>query len=176
MHDSARSNTECSAPRSSTRMIDVDCYRIVRDALTLEHAWHLIAARDIAQGTTILAIEGVECAMPTRHSVQFGPRLHITPPAGLVDGSDTLPNIEGHMDGHFGWRYLDHSCAPNCTLDGRLLIAIRPIRAGEKISFDYETTEHTISSPFKCSCGSCDGRMIVGHGARSRASSRATRA
>jgi hypothetical protein len=56
-----------------------------------------------------------------------------------------------------------HSCEPNCCIDlpDRAMVAIRPIAAGEAISFDYETTESWFSHPFWCQCGSrrCRGRI-----------------
>lgn len=144
-------------------------YRIAPDARGIGYAWHVIAARTIPAGARVLSIEGVECEAPTRHSIQFGDALHVTPHAGLEDGCDTAPQCEGH----YGWRYLDHACAPNCALVGRSLVALRDIAEGETISFDYETTEHTISAPFQCDCGACGGRMIVGYALRDTANSRA---
>ncbi len=134
------------------------CYRVTQDARGAAFPWHLVATVDIRPGTQILVIEGVESRSPTRHSIQFGPTTHIAPPDDLIDGSNTSL----HQSGDFGWRYLDHSCDPNCVLEGRTLVARRPIARGEKICFDYESTEHTLSEPFRCACGTCDGRMIRG--------------
>jgi len=37
-------------------------------------------------------------------------------------------------------RYINHSCDPNCTINDRAeVVAIRPIKAGEEITFDYVT-------------------------------------
>jgi hypothetical protein len=49
-----------------------------------------------------------------------------------------------------------HSCEPNCRVSfrDRALVAIKPIIAGGQISFDYRSTEHQISHPFDCLCGS----------------------
>ncbi len=145
------------------------CYRIATELRGEELHWHVLAACDILQGTRVLLIEGVESGSPTRHSIQFGQFTHIAPPTGLLEGADTSPT----QAGHFGWRYLDHSCDPNCVFEGRALIACRPIREGEKICFDYEVTEHTLSAPFRCACGACDGRMIRGHAHRAATPARA---
>src|SRR5580658_9887092 len=42
-----------------------------------------------------------------------------------------------------------HACEPNCRLDleGRLMVALRSIAAGEAITYDYETTERWFSHP-----------------------------
>ncbi len=56
-----------------------------------------------------------------------------------------------------------HACEPNCRLDlaDRLALAVRPIAAGEAITYDYEATERWFSHPFWCQCGArrCRGRI-----------------
>jgi uncharacterized protein len=56
-----------------------------------------------------------------------------------------------------------HACEPNCRLDleGRVAVALRPIAAGEAVTYDYETTERWFSHPFWCQCGArrCRGRI-----------------
>ena len=58
--------------------------------------------------------------------------------------------------------YLNHSCNPNGALvTKRLLIALRPIAAGEEITMDYSLTD---SDPFweiKCSCGAPSCRKHI---------------
>ena len=44
----------------------------------------------------------------------------------------------------------------------RVLTAVRTIQPGEQISFDYNTTEYEMASPFRCHCGQCDGIEIRG--------------
>jgi hypothetical protein len=62
---------------------------------------------------------------------------------------------------------VNHSCDPNCGV--RLnasgapdLVARRPIRAGEEVTFDYAMRNHTIDHfPIRCRCGAriCRGRI-----------------
>jgi hypothetical protein len=48
---------------------------------------------------------------------------------------------------------INHCCQPNCGLSGQIaLVALRPIRPGEEITFDYATTD---SSEFLCFSVSC---------------------
>ncbi len=58
---------------------------------------------------------------------------------------------------------VSHSCDPNCQIDlqGRVLVALKTIAAGEPISFDYQTTERRFAHPFDCLCGfsGCRGRI-----------------
>jgi len=57
--------------------------------------------------------------------------------------------------------FLNHSCDPNCYIDFNTLnlVALKEIRPGEELCFDYNTTEYDLVNlirpcPFKCGCGS----------------------
>jgi len=113
---------------------------------------HLIAAERIEAGTSILELDGIVLDTPDRYSVQVGVNAHLRPPADAADNDDA-----------YLWRYLNHACTPNAAFFGRRLVAMTTIRAGEEISFDYNTTEWDMSSPFRCSCGRCDGREVRGY-------------
>jgi SET domain-containing protein len=69
-------------------------------------------------------------------------------------------------------RWINHSCAPNCDAvieDKRIWIyAIRDIRAGEELAYDYQLqldTRHTPAAKkmYACSCGSrrCRGTLLA---------------
>jgi hypothetical protein len=57
-----------------------------------------------------------------------------------------------------------HGCDPNGRLDirGRVMVAIRPIAAGDRIAIDYAATERRISHPFACLCRSANCRGRIG--------------
>lgn len=58
--------------------------------------------------------------------------------------------------------FINHSCEPNCgLLEADTLVAMRPIEAGEVLSFDYATSDTTSFIAFDCLCGasSCRGRL-----------------
>lgn len=59
--------------------------------------------------------------------------------------------------------YLNHSCSPTLVFDKQLLrfTTSREVNTGEMLTFDYATTEITLSEPFNCSCGAtnCRGRI-----------------
>ena len=73
------------------------------------------------------------------------------------------------LDGNVDWnpaRFLNHSCAPNCEaqwIAGSIwLVAIRAIRVGEELTFNYgydlaDYREH----PCRCGSGSCVGFMVA---------------
>ncbi|MGE3332592.1 MAG: SET domain-containing protein [Rhodospirillaceae bacterium] len=49
---------------------------------------------------------------------------------------------------------INHCCQPNCGLSGQIaLVALRPIRVGEEITFDYGTTDSSEFLSFSVSCG-----------------------
>ena len=80
-------------------------------------------------------------------------------------------NIDGGSQGNIA-RWINHSCAPNCDTyekDKRMFIrAIRDIRPGEELSYDYciETNERItkeVKSRWPCWCGAkkCRGTVLV---------------
>lgn len=55
----------------------------------------------------------------------------------------------------------NHSCEPNCGFAGTLrLVAIRDIKKGEELVFDYAFSESFVE-PFECKCGSPNCRKII---------------
>lgn len=59
-------------------------------------------------------------------------------------------------------RYINHSCDPNCEAtihNGRAWIhAIRPIKPGEELSYDYGETYFNAYLKDKCRCMKCVGK------------------
>ncbi len=58
--------------------------------------------------------------------------------------------------------WVNHSCDPNAGLDGQIvLVALRDIRAGEEITFDYATSDASPYDEFECGCASrhCRGHV-----------------
>ena len=59
-------------------------------------------------------------------------------------------------------RPVNHSCNPNAGIIGsETLIAIRNIKKGEEITFDYSTTMYNDPATLRCSCGSRQCRDII---------------
>lgn len=87
----------------------------------------VFAARDFQKGELILQTIGIVLPYQTMYSIQFewDRHLEVEPPA----------------------RYLNHSCDPNlgvgrCGKEGIDFIALRDIRKGEEVAFDYAMTEY----------------------------------
>jgi SET domain-containing protein len=117
----------------------------------------LFAAQDIAEGTRIIAYIGEK--ITRRESVR---RLeagnayifHLNYRYAL-DG-ETLTNTA---------RYINHSCDPNCevekTNDILWIVALRDIKEGEELSYDYGyTLEHYKDNPCNCGAKNCCGYIL----------------
>jgi len=107
----------------------------------------LVARRRIGAAETVLAIGGERVSTPSRYSLQIGRESHLW--SATMQADD----------------YMDHSCEPNCRIEVRgdevLVTALRTVHAGEKLTFNYLTTEWDLAEPFVCRCGSpgCFGRI-----------------
>jgi SET domain len=119
-------------------------------------AFCLTAAKAIEDGAELFWIKGVETAEPSFASVQVGPGLHI----------DMEPHLDltAQMD-LYPWRFMNHSCDPNCIIRDQAVFAKRAVEAGDDLTFDYNSTEYDMAAPFACTCGSeaCMG-LVSGWG------------
>jgi len=134
----------------------------------------VFAARDIAAGEEIIEYAGrritqaqadAEYPDDDGHTFLYVLNEHWLIDAG-VDGNDA--------------RWINHSCDPNCEVwqiesdDGdpakdRLVIeSMRPIRAGEELTYDYGVTNDEPLTDaerelWRCRCGSpkCKGTMLA---------------
>ena len=59
--------------------------------------------------------------------------------------------------------YVNHSCNPNAGLSGQIgLVAMRDIKVGEEVCFDYAMCDTMPYDEFNCGCGSKNCRGQVG--------------
>ena len=110
----------------------------------------VFANRDLAQGEHILMVGGpiIDFAETKRR----GPRECMAIQIGENRYYDTRP------PGVF----VNHSCEPNAgIMDDSNLVALRPIRKGEEIRFDYSTTMEEQSFTMDCLCGAPTCRRVV---------------
>jgi len=117
----------------------------VRDG---RHGRSVFAVRDIAVGETVLKTWGLQVPKRSRHTMQVDVDTHVLP-----DGVTVLVN---------------HSCEPSCGVLVRPAAreievrALRPIAAGEEITFDYATFEYeveNVAAPCLCGAAKCRGRV-----------------
>lgn len=79
------------------------------------------------------------------HTIQVDDLLYLAP-IGMEEPAD----------------YVNHSCNPNAGIRGQIiLVAMRPIAAGEEITFDYAMSDSSSFDEFECACGAptCRGRV-----------------
>ncbi len=103
----------------------------------------LVAALDLGAGEIITAIHGREVTRPSRYTLQISEDLHIEP----FEMSHTEPLSTQNL-----WALFNHHCMPNSYLQGRNMVALRDILAGEELCFNYNSTEFELEIPFECSC------------------------
>ncbi|KAG5492874.1 hypothetical protein JKF63_01454 [Porcisia hertigi] len=98
------------------------------------------AAVDIAAGTCFFRVKGLRIAYPTRYTIMLDEGHHLL----FAGGAECLA----------------HSCNPNVRVrvDSTNNVlecqALRPIKAGELIAFNYNATEWDMNTAFRCLCGS----------------------
>ena len=89
----------------------------------------------------------------------------------FVFGLEYDLNIDGGVNGNIA-RWINHSCDPNCDTyerDKRIFVrAIRDIRPGEELSYDYaieagERLTKEVKARWPCWCGAkkCRGTVLV---------------
>jgi SET domain-containing protein len=58
--------------------------------------------------------------------------------------------------------FFNHSCNPNAGIKGHILmVAMRNIKKGEEITYDYAMTDAGSFSSFRCKCGAKNCRKII---------------
>jgi D-alanine-D-alanine ligase len=84
----------------------------------------------------VLPLTGTRTHLPNTYTIQIDAHTHLLPDGQL-------------------WRYLNHSCAPNCRIDFSTwtLVTTRTIQCQEELTFNYLTTEWDMVAPFACQCG-----------------------
>jgi uncharacterized protein len=133
------------------------------------HGYGIFALRRIRKGTAVIEYTGERVT----HAVADARYADKPPHDGhtFLFTVDSRTVIDAGVDGNEA-RYINHSCAPNCEtlVDGRRIFvhAIRTIRAGEELSYDYQIRRDRGDPPdidrvFACRCGGgcCRGTMLV---------------
>ncbi len=99
-----------------------------------------------------------------------GPRYHITEILAHREGEDDR-FVQIGIDAYMGPSgdiddLVNHSCDPNAGLkfvgDDIVLVAIKPIQAGEELCWDYSTSSSSSAFWMRCNCGSRNCRGVIG--------------
>jgi len=126
------------------------------------------ASRDIAEGDRIIEYTGLLITNEEADAQcdDEGMRRHHT----FLFGVDDKLTVDGANGGNEA-RFINHSCEPNCesVIEGRRVFidALRDIRAGEEIAYDYwYTTDrgYTLEDlrriyPCRCGAATCRGTL-----------------
>ena len=128
----------------------------------------LFANKDIKKGTKIINYVG---KIITKKETDTNPKFDNSKAIYLYN-----LNSRYDLDGDFSYntaRLINHSCNPNCEVDGKGLklwiSSIRDIKKGEELSYDYGFGYDEDYKQFPCKCGfkNCCG-YIVREGSRWR--------
>lgn len=116
------------------------------------HGKGLFAAQDIKKGEIVFIIKGkkVNFLIDSEKSAKI---------AGLnwvgIGKNEWIDPINHCV-------YFNHSCDPNTAIKGKVtVVALRDIKKGEEITFDYSLNESDIFWHIKCNCGSKNCRKII---------------
>jgi uncharacterized protein len=132
------------------------------------HGRGVFALRKIRKGTTIMEYLGdiITHEQADERYVDKDPRDNHT----FLFTVDSKHVIDAGVNGNEA-RFINHGCDPNCQSTGlrkRIWIeAIRTIRPGEELNYDYQITRDKDDPPdadkiFACRCGAanCRGSML----------------
>lgn len=107
-----------------------------------------IARVPLAAGTVINVFREPVEGRPTMHTVQFDETTHVAPTLGA--------------------EFISHACAGTNTRivvhDDRKaasFVVTKDVDAGEDLSFNYNTTEWDMNSPFPCECADCKASGVT---------------
>ena len=123
--------------------------RVVRSPI---HGYGVVALRDFAEGEAIAEVDGVAWREGENVDDRYSLRIEDGVYFDMVDQT----------------RFINHSCDPNTwvevgvTDDGQAwatVIALRPIAAGEELSYDYAFPAN-LAEPCRCGADNCRGLII----------------
>jgi len=131
------------------------------------HGRGMFASKEIPKGTRVIEYVG------ERITKAEGWRRELARQERAKRGGDGCIyifelNSRVDIDGSVLWntaRYINHSCDPNCesqVLRGRVwIVAIRNIKPGEELSYDYYYDyDHYHEHPCRCGADDCAGYIV----------------
>ena len=118
------------------------------------HAAGCFTLEDIPRGTVVLEYTG------ERISKEEGDRRYKDRSFTYLFGVGRGDIV---IDGHSMAMFINHSCKPNCEIDeikGRIFVkALRTLKAGEELTYDYWLYDGDDEAPCYCGAKSCRGSM-----------------
>ena len=111
----------------------------------------IFANRNFKKGETICFLEGKRAGLEVIQALKKKKREILVDPLQISD--------DQYIDLNEPYLYINHSCGPNAGIKGEnQLFALKHIKKGEEIFFDYSTT---MDEGIDCQCGSkkCRGKI-----------------
>ena len=104
----------------------------------------VFATKEYQPGEVLFRMQGEMLSQPTRTSIQVGMHRHVEDKVGV---------------------HVNHHCQPNARVNQKMMtmVALKAIKAGEEITFDYNQNEDYLANPFVCRC--CE-RLMEGKRAK----------
>lgn len=120
------------------------------------HGTGVYAAQDIKRGDAIIEYKGEK--IPSDEGTR---RSEAHPTLSYIFILNDDWDIDGNVDGNNA-RYINHSCDPNCEIDyikdHIWIFAVRDIKEGEELAYDYAFDADEKQS---CRCGSSECRGYI---------------
>ena len=115
-------------------------------AVSVDNEMHVIAMEEIKKGQLLLSWGG---AMVNEESLQKLDKTSIKRSVQIDDDAYLAPDIPDDPPD-----FINHSCSPNAGIRGYAdLVALKDIKPGERICYDYAMTDTSSYDEFKCLCG-----------------------
>lgn len=112
----------------------------------------LYAKRDIAKDEEVIRATGPIVGPQISNTLYFSYGIDIL--VQVNHDEWVLPNNES--------RFINHSCEPNLgLLDNGVFIAMRNIKIGEELTFDYGTIDVNTNWSMSCLCGRKSCRKVI---------------
>lgn len=112
----------------------------------------LFAKRDIEPGEVLSKVSGNEKEL----------NLYQTTLLGEKESHAIQIDFDKYLLCEPPFLYSNHSCNPNCGVNQKLgLFALKKIKAGEELLWDYSTSMLERHWTMKCSCGEKNCRKII---------------
>lgn len=115
------------------------------------HGHGIFARKDIKRGETVFIAKGkmMKLDLKTKEEAMSNPDM-----IGI--------NKNTWLDPSLIWgAYINHSCDPTVGIKGTVtFVALRDIKKGEEITFDYSISEDTLWE-MQCNCGAKNCRKVI---------------
>jgi uncharacterized protein len=122
------------------------------------HAAGCYTTSPIRRGAKVVEYTG------PRITKRQGDRIYDGRPVTYLFGIENNEGKDTVIDGHGMAMFINHSCDPNCVTEqddnGRVwIMAIRDIKAGEELTYDYLLYDGDDDAPCHCGSPKCRGTM-----------------